>query len=378
MNILVLIHEFPPVGGGGGRVAQDLCHGLAARGHNLRVLTARMDGLPDHEEVDGFHVIRIGPKRRFAFRALLHEMLGYNLAAIWHGLRLTDGWKPDVIHTHFAVPAGAAAFWLSKLTGVPYILTAHLGDVPGGVPEKTDHIFRWVFPLTPSIWQAAARVVAVSHFTRRIALESYPNVQVDVIHNGVDRSVMPERELDATRPPRIIFAGRFVEQKNPTHLVQALAGLKDLPWNCVMLGDGPLQAEVKEQIAAFGLQDRFTLPGWVTPEEVLDWCRRGDILCLPSRSEGLPVAGVQALAMGLAVVLSNVGGNTELVRHGENGFLFEPGDVPALQTHLKTLLASSKTLKSAQAYSFELANQFNLQTIVGQYEGLFKTVTFMD
>lgn len=374
MKILVLIHEFPPIGGGGGRVAQDLCLGLAARGHDLRVLTARMDGLPNDESVDGFRVIRVGPKRRYAFRALFHEMLGYNLAAIWHGMRMPDGWQPDVVHAHFAVPAGAAAFWLSRLTRIPYVLTAHLGDVPGGVPEKTDHIFRWVFPLTPSIWGGAAKVVAVSHFTRGIALESYPAVQVEVIHNGVDRSAMPAREVDPNRPPRIIFAGRFVEQKNPTHLVQALAGLKDLPWNCVMLGDGPLQEEVKKQIAQAGLQDRFTLPGWVNPEDVLDWYRRGDILCLPSRSEGLPVVGVQALAMGLSLVLSSVGGNVELVRHGENGFLFEPGDVPALQAHLKALLASPEALEAAQARSLSIAEQFNLKTIVGQYDDLLKSV----
>ncbi len=370
MRILVLSHEFPPVGGGGGRAAQDLAGGLAKRGHEIHVLTAHLAGLPHEAVQDGVRVTRIPTRRQTAFKAGFGEMARYDLSAALAGKKIMQRWKPDLIHAHFAVPAGAAAFVLSKLSGVPYVLTAHLGDVPGAVPEKTDRWFRLVYPLTPLLWRGAARVVAVSEFTRQMALKHYP-VPIRVIHNGVDFARLPAWQPGAGQP-RILFAGRFVPQKNPQMLVQALLHLKRLPWVCSMLGDGPLLDEVRGLVNRAGLGARFSLPGWVTPEQVLAQMAQSDLLAMPSSAEGLSVVGVQGLAMGLALTLSEVGGNAELVRPGENGFLFAPQDETALTNALENLLASPSALQSAQAHSRQLAQAFDLNRIVEQYEALLQ------
>lgn len=374
MKILVLVHEFPPVGGGGGRVARDLALGLAERGHELRVLSAHMEGLPYIENIhEKVSVIRLPSRRKSAFRAELAEMASYDLSAVKTARRILRTWRPDLIHAHFAVPAGAAAYALSKMTGLPYILTAHLGDVPGAVPEKTDRWFKWVYPFTPPIWRAASRVVAVSEFTRRLALQHY-DVPVDVIPNGVDLAGLPEHQAGKPdEPVRIVFAGRFMEQKNPGHLVEALLRLSGLPWQCAMLGDGPLLESIRARLAGSPLADRFWLPGWVTPEHVLAEFSRSDILVLPSRSEGLSVVAVQALAMGLAMLLSDAGGNLELVHEGVNGSIFPAGDVDALTGRLKLFIENPSMLQSAQAKSREMARKFDLSTIVSQYETLFSS-----
>ena len=166
MRILVLNHEFPPIGGGGGRAAEGICQNLAKRGHEIKVLTSYLNDLPREEKRDGYHIIRIPSLRTQPFRASFLSMIAYVLAGLWAGLRLVRVFHPDVIHVHFAVPAGALAWLLSKITRVPYVLTAHLGDVPGGVPEKTSDWFRWVFPITRWIWHDASVRVAVSEYTR--------------------------------------------------------------------------------------------------------------------------------------------------------------------------------------------------------------------
>lgn len=374
MRILVLTHEYPPVGGGGGRVAQDIATGLAARGHEIRVLTAHMDGLAPMERFAGVRVERLFSGRKNAFQASLADMACYNWQALSAGRKLLRAWRPDLIHAHFAVPAGAAAFALSRLSQVPYVLTTHLGDVPGAVPEKTDRWFSWLLPFTPPIWRGAARVVAVSEFTRRMALQHY-DIPVQVIPNGVELAALPARVPAQPGCPRIVFAGRFMEQKNPAHLVQALAQIPELPWKCAMLGNGPLLESVRESVRAAGLGERIALPGWVTPEQVLSEFAKSDLLVLPSRSEGLSVVGVQALGMGLAMLLSDAGGNLELVRHGENGFLFPAGDVDTLTRQLKYLLENPSMLQSAQAKSREMAQKYDLPGIVSQYEQLFSNLT---
>lgn len=373
MRILVLVHEFPPVGGGGGRVAEDICSKLARRGHEVKILTTHIKGLSYKEERNGFQIIRFGSLRTQPYRASFLSMAAYVLAGLWAGRRLVGGFKPDLIHAHFAVPAGALAWMLARLTGIPYVLTVHLGDVPGGVPEKTDEWFRWIYPFTPRIWRNASEIVAVSEFTRQLALKKY-NEKIQVVPNGVDLStLMPER-IFLNDPPRIVFAGRFMEQKNPLQFVQTLNNLKELKWQCVMIGDGPLMQDVKCAIDDYGLADRFQLTGWLDPQDVLNWFDKSDILFMPSRAEGLPVVGVQALAKGLAIVASRVGGFVDLVDDDKNGYLIQEMDVVKFSSSLAGLLSDSQRLLSFRTASLEKARLFELEQIVKEYENIFLRV----
>jgi len=367
MRILVLIHEYPPIGGGGGRVAQDICQGLAERGHEVHVLTAHWRDLPELDLDGPVTLHRVIPKRKEPFKASFFTMAGYVLVSTWNGYQLIRRWRPDIIHAHFAVPAGASAWALSILTGVPYILTAHLGDVPGGVPEKTERWFRWIYPLTPLIWKRAVRINAVSGFTRELILKKYP-VDVEIIPNGVDLDALQPGPIVVGDPPTIVFAGRFMEQKNPLQIVRSLAAIKDLSWRCVLIGDGPLRPEVTAEIARAGLAERIQQLGWVTPQEVLAWFRKSDILFMPSRAEGLPVTGVQGLAMGLAIVASDIGGFKDVVETGVNGVLVPPTEPGGYAQALRDLLSHPQRLRAYRAASREIAERFELSRVIPAYE----------
>lgn len=367
MRILTLIYEFPPIGGGGGRAAYDICKELAARGHAVTVLTARMDGLPREEIRDGIRLVRIQSLRTEAFSASFQTMLAYVLAGLWAGLALIWRFRPDIIHTHFAVPSGALAWTLSLLTGIPYILTAHLGDVPGGVPEKTARWFRWLEPLTKPIWKRAKQVAAVSEFTRQLALKHY-DVNIRVIPNGADFQHLVPDHIELNQPPRVVFAGRFVSQKNPLAIVRVLSTLKDLNWTCTMLGDGPMLGEVTAEIEKHELTERFRLPGWVTPDDVLREFSKCDILFMPSYSEGLPVVGVDALVKGLAIVASKIGGFLDLVDQDRNGYLVEVRDEAGFSSALRGLLSNRERLAEFRRASLKKAGNFDIKKIADQYE----------
>jgi L-malate glycosyltransferase len=374
MRILVLIYEYPPVGGGGGMVARGIGEGLARLGHDVHVITAHYKDLPRQEEVDGVCILRIPAARRSLYRASLVEMLCFVISGIWFGMQHLRTWQPDVIHVHFAVPTGPVAWVLSRLTRTPYVLTAHLGDVPGGVPDKTTRWFRWVYPFTPAIWHDAARVVAVSNHTRQLALQRYP-VNIQVIPNGVDRESLDPGELCVNRPARIFFAGRFVGQKNPLQIIKTLGALEDLEWDCVLVGDGPLREKMVYEISALGLENRIHLTGWISPEEVTQWMRHSDILFMPSLSEGLPVVGVHSLAMGLAIIASRSGGFTDLVDAGVNGDLIDVNQPEGYERILRELLSNPEQLLRARRASRHKARAFDLHTVVSEYEELLAAVS---
>jgi len=373
MRILVLIHEFPPIGGGGGRVAQDLCQGFANRGHEVQVLTADLGGLSDRQQDLGFTVVRLPSGRREAFLADLRAMGGYIFAGFFAARKIIKDWRPEIIHVHFAVPAGPIAWLLLKIERIPYVLTTHLGDVPGGVPEKTEKWFRWIHPFVPPIWDNAARVVAVSEYTRQLALKRYP-VDISVIPNGVDIQKFKPDILFRNDIPRIVFAGRFMAQKNPVQVVRVLARLQALPWECTMFGDGLLRPEVEQEITKHKLSERIQLRGWTEPSDVIAKFSKSEILFMPSRSEGLPVVGVQAMASGMAIVAGNTGGFIDLVKPGENGFLYDPDDVEGMCEGLRKLLSEPETLLRAREKSLAFSDRYDLALIISQYEQLFSEV----
>jgi glycosyltransferase involved in cell wall biosynthesis len=372
LRILVLNYEYPPVGGGGGQASADLARALAERGHSLQIITAGLPGLPAREEAGGLTVRRVRTGRRSPYRASFLSMAAYLGAAFFPTLRLARAWKPNVIHAHFAVPTGALALVVSRLTGIPYLVTAHLGDVPGGVPEKTRRWFRWVYPLTGAIWHGAASVAAVSEYTRSLAIRHY-NVPIEVIPNGV-RMGGYEAAKHASDPPRIVFVGRFQPQKNLRFLVERLAEARDLGWQCTLVGDGPTKKEVEGAIEDLGLADRIALSGWVTPEEAMRRLAEADLLFMPSLSEGLPVVGVQALAHGLAIVASDVGGLAELVEDGKNGKACDPGDAECFRLGLRWCLEDPERLSRMKQDSRARAARYDIRRVAEMYETLLMKV----
>lgn len=373
MKILVIIHEYPPIGGGGGKIARDLSIEWVKNGHEVTVLTAKYGDLPDTEDDEGVKIIRLDSNRKESFRAKMGAMAGFVLAASKYCLEHKKELRPDIIHVHFAVPNGPVAMLASKWMKVPYVITAHLGDIPGASPEKTKTWFKYIFPFTHPIWKRAANVVAVSEFSRKKALESY-NVPIEVIPNGIDYKTIRNPELVSHDVPTIVFAGRFVPQKNLPQIIRVLSKIKELPWKCILIGDGQEKETILKMIRDADMENRFSLPGWKSPEEVIETFHHSDILFLPSTTEGLPVVGIQAMASGLALILSNAGGNPEIIHESVNGRCHDPEDTDAFVKDIKNLLENPKSLFEMRKNSLQLAESFDIKAAADAYIQSFQNV----
>lgn len=367
MKILVLCYEYPPLGGGGGRVAQSIAEQMAARGHSVKVQTAALGWKSTQEIIRSVEVFRTASGRRVPDTCTVREMGQYCATSFLPTLRHIREWKPDVIHAHFAVPTGALAWAAHKATGVPYVLTAHLGDVPGGVPEQTDRMFKMIGPFARKIWREAAAATAVSSFVQELAESAYGK-KVTRILNGIDLSDAPPPPAEIARPPHLVFVGRFNPQKQPQFLVDVLALMRDLPWRLTMIGDGPLMPAVQVRVAQVNLQDRVTLAGWRTSAEVQATLAKADLLCMPSMSEGMPVAAVEALKHGLAILASRIPGVRDVVDEGVNGLLASLIDFEEFEHKLRWLLENPTTLAAMKHASWEKARAFDLTHIAEEYE----------
>jgi len=332
MRILTLSYEYPPIGGGGGRVAKNIAEQMALLGHEMGLYVAT-SFLP----------------------ALSH-------------LR---NWKPDVMHAHFAVPTGLLAWAAHRLTGAPYVLTAHLGDVPGGVPDQTERIFRFIDPIARQIWQRAAAVTAVSSFVQDLAERAYGRRPVRIL-NGIDLSAELAPASRAGPDRQLVFVGRFNPQKRPLFLIEALARLHARNWSLTMIGDGPLMGGVRARIRELRLESRVTLTGWLDAPEVRRHLHHSDILCIPSASEGLPVAAIEALQHGLAIVGSAIPGLADVVEDEINGSLAPLDDHAAFSRKIDRLLSAEPTLRAMQEASARKARDFDLTASAAEYERVLR------
>jgi glycosyltransferase involved in cell wall biosynthesis len=373
IKILVISHEYPPIGGGGGRVIQDLCEGIASDSYKFYILTAHWGDLPELKKSGNLTIERIRSCRTQAYRADLLTMACFVWKSFWRALRIIRKWHPEIIHAHFAVPGGASAAAAALLTHTPYLITVHGSDVPGSAPEKTGKWFRFFLPFTRFIWKKAKKIITVSQQSRQLALTHYP-VKIEIIPNGIDTTRYLHTSLDIHDPPCIMYVGRFSPEKNPQLIPKILSHLNDLKWKCVMVGDGPQMALVQTLIAENQLDNRIELPGWISPQEVDEALLKCDILLMPSLREGMPMVGLQCLASGLALVMSDVGACPDMVTLGKNGFLIEAGDEKGYAHALYTLLSDPKKLLQYKKYSIQKAEEFDIQKVINSYKDVYQSI----
>jgi glycosyltransferase involved in cell wall biosynthesis len=247
--------------------------------------------------------------------------------------RLARRFPFDVIFAAWAYPDVVAASRLARDFDRPFIANV-LGTDMNTLAE------RW--PLRGQIARAlrsAHQVFAVSRaLGERVVGIGVPGERVVVQHNGVDgarftiRSASEQRARLDLPPggPLIVYVGNLVSEKGPDVLIESLPHLAragSSETRLVMVGGGPLERALRDRAQALGVGGRVTFVGRRPNAEVAEWLAAGDVLCLPSRSEGCPNVVLEALASGRPVVGSAVGGVPELVGN-HNGALVAP-DAPA-------------------------------------------------
>ncbi len=173
-------------------------------------------------------------------------------------------------------------------------------------------------------------VIAVSDFIRAQILRQLPPDQWDkvvVIKVGIDLDRFTVADPTDRVPGRIVTVGRLSSEKGQSVLLEAVAQLRSRGCSpeLVVIGDGPLRADLERRAAELGIVDLVDFRGPMAPADVLDELSRADLFCLPSFAEGIPVSIMEAMAVGLPVVTTSVMGIPELVRDGDTGYVVTPG-----------------------------------------------------
>jgi glycosyltransferase involved in cell wall biosynthesis len=291
-------------------------------------------GLPPLEEREGVRIRRARSLRRKEFSCSAAEAATYIVSARRLLARVEECRRPDVTHAHFIFPDGLLAMWLRRRTGIPYVITAHGSDVPGYNPHRLKILHRLLKPLWRRVVLGASSIICPSEHLRSLVLEAEPRARTEKIPYGFDLGRFSPLE-GRPRLKRILTVTRMLERKGVQHLLEAVRSLQ-LDHEVHVVGDGPFLPALRSM--APGSRTPVKFWGWVeNPSPCLDELyATSSIFVLPSEAENFPVALLEAMAAGLAIVTTRDTGCAEVV--GDAALLVEARSPAAVRDAVLSLV----------------------------------------
>jgi colanic acid/amylovoran biosynthesis glycosyltransferase len=324
-------------------------HWLAFEPKHLRVLLHAL-----HQEKRSRGAARL--------RAYGHTILGAALA------NQLAAFGVEHIHAHHGYFASWMALVAAELLDIGFSFTLHGSDLLLG---RADFLAAKL--------ERCAFCVTVSNFNRDFILERYPSTpasKVVVQRLGVDSTSSSKATLPAPDKRRayLLSVGRLHAVKNHQFLIEACAALRDegRDFVCWIAGEGPERHALERQIEALQLEGHVLLPGMIPRAELSRYYRLADLFVLTSRSEGIPVTLMEAMAHGRLTLAPAITGIPELVQHGRTGFLYEGGSMPDFLSAVRWILNQKDSLKGVRHAAAEsISVSFDRQRNLGQFADQF-------
>lgn len=364
-----------PSYGGSGVVATELGYALGERGHEVHFISSsRPFRLQRFHEQIFFHEVT-------DVSYPLFKTAPYTLLLANKIVEVANYVGLDLIHVHYAIPHSISAYLAKQMMTkpLPVVTTLHGTDVTlvGAHAE--------FFQLTRLALRVSDRITAVSHALARDTEETFGPIQqgIKVIHNFIDPNVyFPKKGMMRRRrkffAPQgeklLVHISNFREVKRVLDVVNIFALVeKALSCRLLLVGDGPEMNRVEREVLRLGLEEKVQFLG--KQEGVQEILQMTDVFVLPSGQESFGLVALEAMACGVPVVASRVGGLPEVVKHGKTGYLCDVGDVGGMSEAVLKLLTDDSRYKEFSSQAVSWAREtFPVERAVKGYESVYQEV----
>ncbi|MDZ7623781.1 MAG: N-acetyl-alpha-D-glucosaminyl L-malate synthase BshA [Ignavibacteriaceae bacterium] len=363
-----------PTYGGSGVIATELGKELALRGHEVHFISYALPfRLSHYIENIVFHEVEISNYPLFEFPL-------YSLSLASKMVEVAEFEKLDLLHVHYAIPHATSAYLAKEMMrsnrDLKIFTTLHGTDITLVGLEPS------FLPLVKFSIEKSDGVTAVSRFLKEKTITNYSSeADIRVIPNFVDTDhFKPESSCDfrKTIAPKgekiLVHTSNFRPVKRVPDTIRIFEKVqKEIPSKLILVGDGPDRSECERLTRQLDLGDSVKFLGKQEAlEEILS---SSDLFLIPSQSESFGLAALEAMACGLPVISSSVGGLPELVKHNETGFIAEIGDVDRMAKYALELLSNEKKYKLFAENSRERAvNKFDKSKVVPLYEEYYEQI----
>ena len=367
----MLNYEFPPIGGGGANANHYILKEFAGNDGLSVDLVTSSETRADRVETFAPNITlhRLNVRKKALHYWTQREVLRWLWRARRYVKRSLDLSSYDVCHAIFGFPSGMIAYLNRKR--LPYIISLRGSDVPG-FNQRFSAQYVILKPVFRRIWRKAAAVIANSEGLRDLALQT-DDLPIGVIPNGVDTEEFAPAEAFTAPGPRLICVSRLIERKGIDYLIRAMPAVIERHPRATLsiLGEGNIKEQLDELVRSMGLSEAVSLPGRVAHEDLPARYREADVFVLPSKNEGMSNTVLEAVASGLPVVGTTVGGNDALVSDGDNGFLVPPEDSAALAEAILRVAESPESAREMGRRSRRIAETMSWRQVAEKYAALY-------
>lgn len=374
MKILIVNHEYPPIGGGAGIAAYEIAKHLSSRAQ-IDVLTCYLPKTRSFpSSTSGVNIVSVPSYRTSVYRCGILGMVSFLLNGARKIRHMTHEHSYDLIHYFFSIPAGILS--LIQPRGIPYIVSLHGGDVPFYAPEENAILQYAVKPINKFIVNRAAAVTAVSNDLAKVAKKQLDIRECKVIHNGIDPQIFypMDRPMQKSGLIRLVCVSRLVAWKRIDLLIRAVAELDGVELE--IIGDGIHKDRLKKLAKSMGADSRVIFAGSVKNESLRHRLVAADIFALPSDAESFGIVFVEAMACGLPIIAVNAGGVPEVVRNEYNGLLVRPNDLESLKLAICRMRDDANLRRVYGERGAEIARtDFSWNEKAAQYFDLYQRVS---
>lgn len=375
MKILMISHEYPPIGGGGANACSFLGREFAKKGHEVTLVTVFYDGLKEYEETaEGVKIYRVKSKRKHKEHCSFPEMADFVVKAMGKADKLCSENKYDICQIYFGIPSGPVGIYLKWKYKLPYVVRFGGGDIPG-FQDRFGFIYKLIGPFVKLIWKEAASLVANSEGLQQFAYGFCDKYPVEIIPNGVDTSVYypVKRENEEKDSVELLFVSRLIERKGLQNVIPYLAEIEAAvkrQIHLTIVGDGPYRETLEKITDECGVRDKVSFLGQKDKNELPELYRRGDVFVFPSKREGMPNAVLEAMASGLAIVMTPCEGAKELV--DGNGIIAYND----FQSQISELILSGRIKEMGECSRHRAESIFSWESVAEGYLKIFeKTIS---
>ncbi|WP_115788020.1 glycosyltransferase [Arthrobacter silvisoli] len=380
LTILIAADTYPPHVNGAAQFGYRLAKGMSERGHNVHVLACRQDkGKSFTEFRDEATVHRLR-----SHSVPTHEY--FRICFPWEIKKeislLFDKVQPDVVHIQSHYMIGEHVLYEAVKRGVRVVATNHF------MPENLNPFLpfpQWFKNIIGRIsWKDMGKVMGqadvVTTPTPLAAKAMHQHAflrKVLPLSNGIDSAayeLQPGEVIEPHEHPTVLFVGRLAEEKHVDVLIDAVAKTpSELKVHLEIVGGGEVRPALEAQVARLGLQDRVKFLGLASDEELRKAYIQADIFCMPGTAELQSLVTLEAMSASTPVLLANAMALPHLVREGENGYLFTPGDSSELAARITELVRLSKDeLAVMGKVSREMVEPHSIQGTLQTFEDLYR------
>lgn len=374
MHVLMLNYEYPPLGGGGGVATQTLVQSLASKGAQVTLVTSSPTA-ERAEEHPNQHltIIRLPVTgRQTRPVASLSSLISY--------LRATIRWGAEqqhplfsLVHSQFAVPTGIAGQHLAQTWKLPHLVTVHGFDIHDPTRAISADRFPPVHWVVQRVLGSAQAVTTQSRDIARRIRQGYKlKRDLTIIPLGIPKVNIPLGPKPENLPDGFVLVGvgRLVTRKGFDVAISALT-LLPAEVKLVIIGDGPEQIDLQKLAEIKGVSSRVHFLGPAFDQEKWNVLAHAQAYVLPSLHEGFSLSTVEAMMMGLPVIASNVGGQTDYLQPGVHALLIPPSNPEALASAVTQLMKNPELCSRMKQHNIRLANQLTDEKMAERYVDLY-------